>query len=185
MLKYINIRLWVILAFLLLICCNGCIFSGLGKDKAESRDTPQETMRVFRKALETRDYSTAYHCLSRNAKTRYQFNHFKMMFEWTVFGILIKNMVISWEPEHTKYSRDRTEATLRLRHHFYPTYKKDFFFIYEDDGWRIDFTLARILGIPQEDEDRLFPPQPEEEPKEETMPEERGEKKDKTTEGTE
>lgn len=170
MLKYLKIGLIVLVASLIFIPNQGCLFSGLGKDRAGSRDTPKETMDVFRKSLETRDYSTAYHCLSQNAKSRYKFNHFKMMFEWTIFGVLIKNMVISWEPIRIKYARNRTEATLMLRHQQYPAYKKDLFFIYEDDGWRIDFTLARILGMPQEDEDMLFPPSPAEEPQEDTTP---------------
>ncbi len=161
--KNVNLCRLFLMGCLLLTCGLGC--AGLGRDKAGPRETPQQTMDVFRKALETRDYSTAYHCLSKNAKSRYQFNHFKMMFEWTVFGILIKNMVVSWETESIKYSHARQEARLTLRHQYYPTYKKTFFFVYENEGWRVDFTLARILGMPQEDEDLLFPPQPVKETK--------------------
>ncbi len=178
MLKYLKLGLIILITSLIFIPNQGCLFSGLGKDRAGSRDTPKETMDVFRKALETRDYSTAYHCLSQNAQSRYQFNHFKMMFEYTIFGVLIKNMIISWEPVHIKYARNRTEAELMLRHQRYPAYKKDLFFIYEDDGWRIDFTLARILNIPQEDEDMFFPPQPEEESEEEKTKEDTEKKPD-------
>jgi hypothetical protein len=173
--------IFLIACFLLTSGIGCCLFSGPGRDRAESRETPQKTLEVFRKALETKDYSTAYHCLSKDTKARYQFSHFSLMFEWTVFGVLIRNMIIYWEVESTKYSRDHEKATLRLRHQRYPSYKKDFTFVYED-GWRIDFTLAHILGMPQEDEDMLFPPKPEED-KNKPKPKDEGSKgKDKTTE---
>jgi hypothetical protein len=154
-------KLVILLGFILITSASGCIFwGGPGEDRANSRETPQKTLDVFKTALDARDYSTAYHCLSKGTKLRYQFAHFKLMFEYTVFGVLIKNMVVSWETEFIKYTRDGNGATLRLRHRRYATYKKDFIFVYENKGWRMDFTLARVLGMPQEDEDLLFPPQP-------------------------
>lgn len=144
-------------------------------------ETPEKNLIIFREALEKPDYATAYYCLSQNTRDRYQFNHFKMMFEYTIFGILIKSMLINWDLDSIKYYTEVSaenhktdeqptrltavqKAKVVLRHWRYPEYKKEFIFVYEptssgasDMAWRVDFTMAGILEMPQEDEDRLFP----------------------------
>ncbi|MBI4712654.1 MAG: hypothetical protein HY762_05065 [Planctomycetes bacterium] len=143
-------------------------------------ETPEKNLSMFREALEKPDYAAAYFCLSQNTRARYQFNHFKMMFEYTIFGILIKSMLINWDLDSIKYYSEMADsrtarpeeptpepvqkARVVLRHWRYPEYKKEFIFVYEptapdstDKGWRVDFTMAGILEMPQEDEDRLFP----------------------------
>ena len=161
------------------------------------RTSPAKNLQVMSAALEKGDYSTAYYCLSQETRGRYKYGDFKMMMEYTIFGILIRSILVYWEVEDIKYFQetppDRTviradvattekdeptgtpatrgtgasseppktieKARVRLRHWKYPEYQKEFIFIFEEDGWRIDFTLAGIVGVPQEDEDAIAPPQ--------------------------
>lgn len=127
-------------------------------------------MQVMRQALENDDYSTAYYCLSKNTRERYSFFNFKVMLEYTIFGILVKNMLINWDVKSVKYYNETIasndpnkkpkvieKARMILQHWKYPEYQKEFILVYEDEGWRIDLTMAHVLGVPQEDEDNLFP----------------------------
>ncbi len=145
------------------------------------RTSPAKNLQVMSAALEKGDYSTAYYCLSQETRGRYKYGDFKMMMEYTIFGILIRSILVYWEVEDIKYFRETVAATVkparlaesggdeppktiekarvRLHHWKYPEYQKEFIFIYEEDGWRIDFTLAGIVGVPQEDEDAIAPPQ--------------------------
>jgi len=135
------------------------------------RTSPAKNLQVMREALGKSDYSTAYYCLSKDTRGRYKYGDFKLMLEYTIFGILIRSILVYWEVEDIKYfnetiaadgpdkpSKTIEKARVRLRHWKYPDYQKEFVFIYEDDGWRIDFTLAGIVGVPQEDEDAIAPP---------------------------
>jgi hypothetical protein len=138
-------------------------------DTPIKRESPEKNLRVLKDSLEKGDYGTAYFSLSKNTRQRYAYNDFKMMLEWTIFGILIKSLLINWETKSVNYFKEiikdpntKTPKTIEkakvlLQHWKYPQYQKEFIFIYEDNGWRIDFTLAGIIGIPQEDEDTLFP----------------------------
>ncbi|MFH1230917.1 MAG: hypothetical protein V1709_05410 [Planctomycetota bacterium] len=140
-------------------------------DKPIKRESPEKNLKVLKDALEKGDYSTAYYCLSKNTRNRpgYEYGNFKMMLEWTIFGVLIKSMLINWDIKSVKYfnetvkdSDGKTTKTIEkarvlLQHWKYSEYQKEFIFIYENNGWRIDFTLAGIIGMPQEDEDNLFP----------------------------
>lgn len=120
------------------------------------RGTPAQTMDTFRQALEDYKYTTAYECLSKNTRRRYPKDQFQMMLEWTIFGILLRNMLIKWDVTDTQYdSLDKNKAIVILSHGKYPEYQKDFIFVYERKGWRIDITMARLLGVPQEDEDNI------------------------------
>jgi hypothetical protein len=141
------------------------------RDTPVKRESPEKNLRIFREALEKGDYETAYFSLSKTTRQRYAYNHFKMMLEWTIFGVLIKSILINWDITSVEYFKetikpvgvdDKTpriieKAKVLLRHWKYHNYQKEFIFIYEDNGWRIDFTLSGIIGIPQEDEDTLFP----------------------------
>ena len=133
------------------------------------RETPEKNLRILREALEKEDYQTAYYCLSKSTHQRYKYSDFKMMLEWTIFGVLVKVMLINWDTKSVKYfnetikdsdgktTRTIEKARVVLQHWRYSEYQKEFIFVYEDNGWRIDFTLAGIIGMPQEDEDNLFP----------------------------
>ena len=143
------------------------------KDLPETpRTSPAKNLQVMSAALEKGDYSTAYYCLSQETRGRYKYGDFKMMMEYTIFGILIRSILVYWEVADIKYFQETIAATakdeppktiekarVRLKHWKYPDYQKEFVFIYEDDGWRIYFTLAEIVGVPQEDEDAIAPPQ--------------------------
>lgn len=144
-------------------------------------ETPEKNLQMFKQALETDDYGTAYYCLSDNTRSRYKFSHFKLMMERTIFGVLIKSIIINWETVSVKYYSEKDDkdkpvqkAKVVLQHWKYQDCRKEFIFVYElvdeetkEFGWHVDFTLAGVLGIPQEDEDRLFPVPPKEEPTEE------------------
>jgi hypothetical protein len=131
-----------------------------------SRETPKKTFSVMRLALEKDDYSTAYFSLSKSTRQRYQYSHFKMMLEWTIFGILTKSILINWNIKSINYFTETLRASdkeikiekakVLLQHWKYPEYQKEFICVYED-GWRIELTMAGLLGMPQEDEDNLFP----------------------------
>lgn len=138
------------------------------------RSSPAKNLQVMREALQKSDYSTAYHCLSQDTRGRYKYGDFKLMLEYTIFGVLIRSILTYWEVEDIKYFNETVaseikdeppkvivieKARVRLRHWKFPDYQKEFIFIYEEDGWRIDFTLAGIVGVPQEDEDAIAPPQ--------------------------
>ncbi|MBI5778100.1 MAG: hypothetical protein HZA49_01420 [Planctomycetes bacterium] len=140
-------------------------------DTLVKRTSPAKNLKVMREALAKSDYSTAYYCLSQDTRGRYKYGDFKLMLEYTIFGILIRSILTYWEVEDIKYFQETAAATepnetpktiekarVRLRHWKYPEYQKEFVFIYEEDGWRIDFTLAGIVGVPQEDEDAIAPP---------------------------
>jgi len=135
------------------------------------RTSPVKNLQVMRAALEKSDYSTAYYSLSQDTRSRYKYGDFKLMLEYTIFGILIRSILTYWEVEDIKYFQETVsadepdkpskvieKARVRLRHWKYPKYQKEFVFIFEEDGWRIDFTLAGIVGVPQEDEDAIAPP---------------------------
>jgi len=135
------------------------------------RTSPAKNLKVMNAALEKGDYSTAYYCLSQDTRGRYKYGDFKLMLEYTIFGILIRSILVYWEVEDIKYFKETVASTVKdeppktiekarvlLKHWKYPEYQKEFVFIYEDDGWRIDFTLAGIVGVPQEDEDAIAPP---------------------------
>jgi hypothetical protein len=136
------------------------------------RTSPAKNLKVMSAALEKGDYSTAYYCLSQETRGRYKYGDFKLMMEYTIFGILIRSILVYWEVEDIKYFKETVAATtkdeppktiekarVRLHHWKYPEYQKEFVFIFDEDGWRIDFTLAGIVGVPQEDEDAIAPPQ--------------------------
>jgi len=147
------------------------------------RTSPAKNLKVMNAALEKGDYSTAYYCLSKDTRGRYKYGDFKLMLEYTIFGILIRSILVYWEVEDIKYFNETVASTekparlagsggdappktiekarVRLRHWKYPDYQKEFIFIYEEDEWRIDFTLAGIVGVPQEDEDAIAPPKPD------------------------
>ncbi|MFH0888866.1 MAG: hypothetical protein V1871_06625 [Planctomycetota bacterium] len=139
------------------------------RDTEVRRETPEKNLRILREALEKEDYQTAYYCLSKSTHQRYKYGDFKIMFEWTIFGVLIRSMLINWDIKSVKYfneaikdSDGKTTKTIEkakvvLQHWKYSEYQKEFIFVYENNGWRIDFTLAGIIGMPQEDEDTLFP----------------------------
>ncbi|MDI6733157.1 MAG: hypothetical protein QME51_06660 [Planctomycetota bacterium] len=167
------------------------------KDTGVPRTSPEETLRIIKTSLEESNYATAYHCLTKDTRNRYPFSHFKMMFEWTMFGVLIKDVIVTWRVKDVKYftetvttpsklppepqkgvgtgskpsensavspdeakipsARIIQKAKVLMEHWKYPTqYQKEFIFVYEDNGWRIDFTLAGVLGLPQEDEDVYY-----------------------------
>ncbi|MEW6027188.1 MAG: hypothetical protein AB1599_07835 [Planctomycetota bacterium] len=158
------------------------------KEMPVPRTSPEKNLKVMREALEKSDYSTAYYCLSKDTRGRYKYGDFKMMLEYTIFGVLIRSILVYWEVEDIKYFRETItsevkparlegsggdesptgqpsgppkiieKARVRLRHWKHPDYQKEFVFIFEEDGWRIDFTLASIVGVPQEDEDAIAPP---------------------------
>lgn len=128
-------------------------------DPPSSDKTPAKTLAVFREALDNHKYTTAFNCLSQNSQNRYPKEQFEMMLQWTIFGILLRNLLIKWDVVGTKYdSQDKYKAMVTLRHNKRPEYQKDFIFVYEEEEWRIDITIARLLGMPQEDEDSLFSP---------------------------
>lgn len=135
------------------------------------RTSPAKNLQVMRDALAKSDYSTAYYCLSQDTRGRYKYGDFKLMLEYTIFGILIRSILTYWEVEDIKYFKETVnsdgpdkpaqvieKARVRLKHWKHPEYQKEFVFIFEEDGWRIDFTLAGIVGVPQEDEDAIAPP---------------------------
>lgn len=136
-------------------------------------ETPEKNLQIFRDALEKEDYGTAYYCMSENTRSRYKYGDFNMMMKWTIFGVLIRSLMINWETQSIDYYNEKDSRTgldvqkakVVLRHWKYPEYSKTFTFVYEPASaetkalaWRVDFTLAGILEMPQEDEDRLFPP---------------------------
>ncbi|MFH1228390.1 MAG: hypothetical protein V1701_10890 [Planctomycetota bacterium] len=138
-------------------------------------ETPDKNLKIFRDSLGEEDYGTAYYCLSENTRSRYKYGDFSMMMKWTIFGVLIRSMMINWETKSIDYYNENgiQKAKVILQHWKYPEYSKTFIFVYEPASaetnalaWRVDFTLAGILEMPQEDEDRLFPP-----PKKETTEE--------------
>ena len=159
------------LLVLMLFLTNGCtlyykIFYPLGRDKVPQREDPKETLELFRQSMEKGDYATAYHCLSKNAKRRYKYAHFRMLFDWTSFGVLLRSLLVNWDVKKIEIDRsDVNKAWVHLGHRHYPSYKKKLPFVYENKSWRADFTLAWSLSMPQEDEDILFPPPEEEEKK--------------------
>ena len=79
-------------------------------------ETPQETLQVFKEALNEKDYRKAYQCFSENTKSRYREDHFKMMFKRTIFGGLIHIMVVNWKIVNVEYSRDGQRARLTFQH---------------------------------------------------------------------
>jgi hypothetical protein len=138
---------------------------------AVPRTSPVNNLQVMREALQKSDYSTAYYCLSQDTRGRYKYGDFKLMLEYTIFGVLIRSILAYWEIADIKYFNETVspaepeapprvieKARVLLRHWKFPDYRKEFVFIYEENGWRIDFTLAGIVGVPQEDEDAIAPP---------------------------
>ena len=79
--------------------------------------------------------------------------------------VLLKNLLINWKVVNTTCHGDK--AIVILQHLKYPDYQKDLLFVYEEEGWRVDITMAQLLGVPQEDEDNLFAYPHKSKPKEE------------------
>jgi len=145
-----------------------------------ARESPEKSLQVMRQALEKSDYDTAYFSLSDSTRHRYAFSHFKLMMEYTIFGILVKSMLINWNVKSVKYFTENIKAPdgksadspanrgiappkqvdkarVMLQHWKHTEYQKEFIFVYQDNGWRLDLTMAHVIGMPQEDEDTLFP----------------------------
>lgn len=157
-------RLLKVILFLGVLCIFLPGASCPPRDIPVKRETPEKTLLVLREALVKEDYSTAYYSLCKSSRQRYSYGNFKLVLEWTIFGVLIKSMLINWNIKSVKYYNESNKtpkivekAKVLLQHWKYPDYQKEFVFINEDDGWRMELTLAGFLGMPQEDEDRFSP----------------------------
>jgi hypothetical protein len=123
----------------------------------------EETYATFSGALRGKDnnpdFATVYNCLSEQTRKRYKYWEFRLLFNVKP-GMLLRALLTKWNVKCVTYNADRTRATLTIVHGEQPEYTKNFYCVNEKGTWKIDFYLADTFGMPREDEDFLFPPEP-------------------------
>lgn len=148
----------------------GCRGTAVPDSAAEAEMAPQQVVRSFARYLGEKKWKRAYLLLSRDTRERYSPFQFRELFEKTIIGGLLYWQFATWDLVEIDLNVATGEGVFTLRHPVHKDHERKFRLILEpalrkqEDGtekelkvWRLKFTIAELLNMPDEDEELLFP----------------------------
>jgi hypothetical protein len=149
-------------------CC--CREKPAPPEPAESEATPQAVVRSFARHLGNKEWKQAYLLLSKDTRKRYSPFQFRELFEKTIIGGLLFWQFATWNLAKMDSDTAAGEGQVTLRHPVYKGHERTFRLVLEPvvrrqqeetekevKVWRLKFTIAELLNMPDEDEESLFP----------------------------
>ncbi len=136
----------------------------------ETDAAPEAVIRSFARSLDEKEWKQAYLLLSKDTRKRYSPFQFRELFEKTLIGGLLFWQFATWDMVKMDADAKAGHGRFVLRHPVYKDYVRTFRLVLEpivrkqQDGteievkvWRLRFTIAELLNMPDEDEEMLFP----------------------------
>jgi hypothetical protein len=117
----------------------------------------QKIYSMFSDTINKKDYDTAYQLLSKDTRKRYSGFEFMYMFSKTLFGKLLRNMVLNWKQEFLTFNEKHSRTKIVIHHPTQTRYKKNIELVREGNEWKVRFTIAELMDMPESDERYLFP----------------------------
>lgn len=139
---------------------SGCsIFYPKPAQPKDRQEAPVIAYNQFREHLKIKKYDKAYALFSKDTQERYKFWEFSMMMASTRFGQLLLGFLGTWTVGDARMAPDGMRAEIDISHPKHAELRKKVEMVYEEDtkSWRLRFTLAWALGMPEADERYLFP----------------------------
>ncbi|MDQ7779640.1 MAG: hypothetical protein RDV41_08010 [Planctomycetota bacterium] len=150
----------------------GCATPPPGPAVVSEDSGPRELIVAFGRNLRGQEWKKAYLLLSKDTRKRYTPFHFRELFEKTKIGGLLFWQFTTWNLVDVRLAADGASGTFTFQHPVRAEFKREYRLVREqvarkeEDGaettvnvWRLKFTIAELLNMPDEDEDAVFPPQ--------------------------
>lgn len=149
-------------SFFLLFILVGTLFLGCAtngsrnnlKEKIDPDHPPQATIKRFRNFVKEQKWRFAYQILSSRTRNCYEFDDFRSFLNRTKPGILIQYRFRTWRINDTSQKNDSNNtAFVQLVHPQKESYKQTYRLRFENDLWRLDWSMAEAFGVPRSVED--------------------------------
>ncbi|MBI3099416.1 MAG: hypothetical protein HYY93_14490 [Planctomycetes bacterium] len=138
----------------------GCsIFFPKPSGPKDRQEAPAVAYNQFREHIRNRKYDKAYALFSKDTQERYKYWEFSMMMSSSRFGQLLLGFLGSWTVGEVRTAPDGKQAHVEISDPKRGDLRKKVEMVYEEESksWRLRFTLAWALGMPESDERYLFP----------------------------
>lgn len=142
----------------------GCSILGPKSGTVDERTSDASEMYArFREEVREENIAQQYYFYSQTFKKRYNLWEYSLMVKGDpVIGGLFRRFVLEWPVAEVGYAKDRKTGWILLQHPQYPQYRKVLETVAEYDEklkcdqWKIDFSCAKWMGLPDSLEVRLI-----------------------------
>lgn len=135
-----------------LILLGGCATSGDSDPEPPQMNgekSPRVTLKRFRNMMRQQNWKYVYLLMSERTKRIYSRSRIKTFLRRTKPGILERFRLMTWNVTDVSVNREAGTGTLTLQHPTERDYKKTYRFRLENGIWRLDWSLADLLGVPR------------------------------------
>ncbi|GEM_PF-3106527 len=147
-----------------LLLLAGCAVLGPKSGTVDERTSDATEMYAhFQAQVREESIAQQYYFYSKTFKKRYNLWEYSLMVKGDpVIGGLFKRFVLDWPVAEIGYAKDHKTGWILLQHPKFPQYRKilDTVAEYDEklkcDQWKIDFSCAKWMGLPDSLEVRLI-----------------------------
>lgn len=147
-----------------LLLLAGCAVLGPKSGSVEDPTTDASEMYArFQQQVREENIGQQYYYYSRTFKKRYNLWEYSLMVKGDpIIAGLFRRFVLDWPVVEVGYAKDRKTGWIKLRHPQFPQYTKilDIVSEYDEklkrDQWKIDFSCAKWMNLPDSLEVRLI-----------------------------
>ncbi len=159
-------RTGVLSLLLLVLVPAGCahkdlLITGVDRTRYPEAASAREAFEQYREFMRAENFQAAYRLLSQESRDRYGWIEYKLTFQKTRFGSMLRYLYTEWDVKGVKLAPDGERAEVVLTHYLIPDHDKPVVMVKEDfEGrrvWRVLFRLSDTIGMPEADERMLFP----------------------------